>query len=69
MTDWDGDDLPITQARAREIETRLRRIEEQLDTLGSPLWKRVLFRLDGWPRWSVIAARPAWRPWRRWFLS
>ena len=47
-------------------------------TLDSPSWKRVLFRLDGWPRAVHVADGGSgfhgqrqngrsWRPWHRWF--
>jgi hypothetical protein len=52
-----------------QLERRLRTVEKLLDTRATPLWRRILFRLDGWPSWSVVAPRPAWRPWRRWFTS
>lgn len=52
------------RARVLEIERRVRHVEKQLDTHGSPLWKRAWFRLQGWPPWWVVAERP--QPlWRR----
>ena len=51
------------------LRNRLRHVEKQLDTLGTPWWKRVLFRIDGWPPWYIVADKPAWRPWRRWWRS
>jgi hypothetical protein len=40
---------------------------QRFDTLQSPLWKRVWFRLDGWPgQRNLNAERPVWRPWHRW---
>jgi hypothetical protein len=50
-----------------ELWARVRHIEDQLDTLGSPLWKRVLFRADGYEPWYVVDPRRRWRPWHRWF--
>jgi hypothetical protein len=52
-----------------ELAARVRRLEKIEDTRGSPLWKRLLFRLDGWPRAGVLAAAPRWRPWRRLWTS
>lgn len=50
-----------------QLAGRLRQIEKMIDTRASPLWKRLMFRLDGWPPWYIVAAGPAWRPWRsRW---
>lgn len=52
-----------------ELHRTLRIAQEQLDTRNTRWWKRFLFWLDGWPRWTVIAEKPAWRPWRRWWTS
>ena len=62
MTD---DQLPVPQGRVKELERRVRHLEKMLDTLGTPWYKRLWFRIDGWPPWYVVAQRPAWRPWRR----
>lgn len=44
--------------------------EQRFDTLQTPLWKRLLFRLDGWPGQNNLnAQQPAWRPWRKWWTS
>lgn len=48
-----------------ELRRQIRHMQKQLDTLGTPRWKRVLFRLDGWPPWYIVADKPAWRPWHR----
>ena len=55
--------------RCKALERRMRHTEKQLDTRATPLWKRVLFRIDGWPPWYVVAERRAWRPWHRWLPS
>lgn len=52
-----------------DLQRRVRYLEKVLDTRNTPLWKRILFRIDGWPTWTVVAAKPAWRPWRRWWRS
>ena len=57
------------EAQIIELRRQLRHIEKMFDTLNTPLWKRILFRLDGWPRWTVVTDKPAWRPWRRWWRS
>lgn len=62
----------VARSHERQLEAladRLRRVEKQLDTHGSPWWKRILFRADGWPAWWVVARKPDWRPWRRWWTS
>lgn len=53
----------------RELAARTRTLEKMLDTRATPLWRRIVFRLDGWPSWTKVADRPAWRPWRRWWMS
>lgn len=45
------------------VENRLRKIEKQLDTLGSSWWKRILFRVNGWPPWWITNQPRTWRPW------
>jgi hypothetical protein len=45
-------------------------MDQRFDTLQTRLWKRLLFRLDGWPGQNDLNAEaPAWRPWRRWWRS
>jgi hypothetical protein len=41
--------------------------DEMESLLDSPIWKLVLFRLNGWPRLPVVATAQAWRPWHRWW--
>jgi len=53
----------------RQLAQRVRLLEKMIDTANTPLWKRILFRIDGWPRWTVVADCQAWRPWHRWYRS
>jgi hypothetical protein len=40
--------------------------EQRFDTLQTAWWKRMWFRIDGWPgRRDLNADRRAWRPWHR----
>jgi hypothetical protein len=58
----------LDEARAAAISAlaaRVRTLEKMLDTKATPLWKRVWFRIDGWPAWYHVAARREWRPWHR----
>lgn len=50
-------------------ELRLRYLEKLLDTRATPLWRRVLFRLDGYGPWWQVRYPPRWRPWRKWWRS
>lgn len=52
-----------------QLADRTRMLEKALDTRATPLWRRLLFRLDGWPAWYRVVTHPAWRPWRRWWVS
>ena len=46
------------------LAARCRHLEKCLDTLQTPLWRRVWFRIDGWPgQRNLNADRRAWRPW------
>lgn len=45
---------------------RIHHLENCLETLQTPLWKRVWFRIDGWPgQRNLDAPRRAWRPWHK----
>lgn len=45
---------------------RIRDMEKRFDTLQTPLWKRIWFRIDGWPgQRDLNAKRRAKRPWHR----
>jgi len=65
MTDPDITSLWINY---RELERRIRLLEDLVDVNDSPLWKRILFVVDGWPLRQVVD-KPRWRPWRRWWTS
>lgn len=55
--------------RVRELERRLRIEEKWTDTyLATTWWKRMLFRIDGWPGHRLVD-KPRWRPWRKWWTS
>lgn len=56
--------------RVTELERSNRDLTQRFDTLQTPLWKRALFRLDGWPGIRDLnATGPRSRPWRRWWTS
>ncbi len=52
----------------REVSRQVRQLQKLEDTMNTPLWKRVVFMLDGWPLFRVVE-HPQWRPWRRWWTS
>ncbi len=56
--------------RVQELERLVSDHYQRFDTLQTPLWKRILFRIDGWPgQKNLNASAPKWRPWRRWWTS
>lgn len=62
--------FPHVLSRLDALENTLSDHSQRFDTLQTALWKRVLFRLDGWPgQRDLNAQAPAWRPWRRWWRS
>jgi hypothetical protein len=48
----------------RELSGRVRTLEKALDTKSSPWWRRLWWRIDGWPAWYQVGSR-SWRPWHR----
>lgn len=66
-------ELEDLEARVESLELNLtewqkmtRDHEERFDTLQTPLWKRLWFRVDGWPgQRDLNASGRSWRPWRR----
>jgi hypothetical protein len=57
-------------ARVDQYESILFEHSRKFDTLETPLWKRIWFRIDGFPGQSDLECdKPRWRPWRRWYTS
>jgi len=52
----------------RDLRGRVRHLEELEDTMDTPILRKIVFALDGWPLFR-ITDRPQWRPWRRWWTS
>ena len=62
-------EIESLKVRMTEVERRVRLEEKWTDTrLETPLWKRMMFAVDGWP-WTRLVENPQWRPWRRWWRS
>lgn len=50
--------------RLDELEKTVRDHAERFETLQTPLWKRLWFRVDGWPgQRDLNAEKRTWRPW------
>jgi hypothetical protein len=62
-------EIESLKVNVRQHAGRIRELEKKLDTRATPFWKLILFRLDGWPSWAIVADYPQWRPWRRWWTS
>lgn len=67
LTDADVEaQLASLLVNQRSHAERIHYLEELVDTyMHSPLWKRILFSIDGWPA-DRIASQPSPRPWHRW---
>lgn len=51
-------------ARLEAVEQETRDHAQRFDTLQTRWYKRLWFRLDGWPgQVNLNAERRAWRPW------
>lgn len=61
--------MPHVLTRLEELERIQSDHAQRFDTLQTPLWKRLVFRIDGWPVRDLNAPAPAWRPWRKFWTS
>lgn len=52
------------QVRLDELEKLVRDHAQRFDTLQTPLWKRLWFKIDGWPYYDLNGVQQH-RPWRR----
>lgn len=53
-------------ARQDELERLVRDHAQRFDTLQTPWWKRLWFKVNGWP-WYDLNGMQAPRPWHRWW--
>jgi hypothetical protein len=52
------------EVNMEQLQHRVRDLEKRFDTLQTPLWKRLWFRIDGWPGMKNLnATKRSWRPW------
>ena len=57
-------ELASHRVRIDKLERMVSDHAQRFDTLQTPAWKRLLFRLDGWPgQRDLNAGRRSWRPW------
>lgn len=47
-----------------QLENRVRYLEKLIDTKNSSWYKRIWWRIDGWPPWYKVGER-SWRPWHK----
>jgi hypothetical protein len=63
MSDRDAE-IDSLMVNVDQLWGELRDVQKRLDTLQTPLWKRLWFRIDGWPGMKNLNAdKRAWRPW------
>jgi hypothetical protein len=56
--------LESLNAKVEELERIVSDLSQRFDTLQTPLWKRIWFRIDGWPgQKDLNAPKRRWRPW------
>ena len=50
--------------RVEELEWMVSDHNQRFDTLQTPFWKRIWFKIDGWP-WYDLNGVQRHRPWHR----
>ena len=50
--------------RLQQLEQTISDHRQRFDTLQTPWWKRVLFKINGWP-WYNLNGKQAHRPWHK----
>lgn len=57
------------KTQCESLRNDYRHHEKLFDTfILTPLWKRIIFLIDGWSGHEIVK-QPQWRPWRRWWRS
>ena len=60
--------LDSLELNDRQLAKRVRYLEELIETRDSAWWKRLWWRLDGFPPWYRVGSRSG-RPWHRFSRS
>jgi hypothetical protein len=61
---YDEQLLRSLTVKVEQLEQVVSDHSQRFDTLQTPLWKRIWFRIDGWPgQCDLNANKRAWRPW------
>lgn len=62
--------LAEAEQHVRSLLVRVEELErvkvdhaKRFDTLQTALWKRIWFRIQGWPGQRDLNGKRAWRPW------
>lgn len=65
MTPLDqGAEIESLKVNINQLWHAVRDMEKRFDTLQTPLWKRIWFRIDGWPgQTNLNSPKRSWRPW------
>jgi hypothetical protein len=57
-------EIDSLQVNVDQLWGEVRDLQHRFDTLQTPMWKRLWFRIDGWPGIKNLNAdKRAWRPW------
>lgn len=51
-------------AQVRGLRLEVRDLTQRMDTMQTPIWRRIVFWLDGWP-WYNLNGEQRRRPWHR----
>jgi len=56
--------LKSLHTRVEQLEHEIRDHAQRFETLQTRWWKRLWFRIDGWPGQNDLNAKKrSWRPW------
>lgn len=59
-------EIASLKVNVEQLWQEVRDHAKRFDTLQTPLWKRVWFRVDGWPGQVNLNGTRRWRPWHGW---
>ena len=60
---YDEQLLQSLYVKVEELERIVADHAQRFDTLQTRWWKRLWFRIDGWPGQNDLNGKRVWRPW------